>query len=301
MIDTHLEPPSLPPFQQAVATTPDDLGLTYRIYGERGPFLVCTNGLGVSTFFWELFATAFADRYRVLLWDFVGHGRSSDPPDPARATIRQFAADQLTVMDAAGADHAVLFGHSLGAQVNFELYRSQPKRVLALVPTLGTYGRAVETFFGMPALALRAAALTKWAMPKLHRFLPLALDPLVRWEVVERGARLTGLIDRKTPPMQGYFDHLVRLDYRVFGNLVGDLLTHDASDVLPTIEVPTLVVGADRDGFVPLAVARRMAALIPGAELEVLPRGTHAALFEQADRFHARVDRFLRERVFRDG
>jgi len=293
--------PSLPPFVQAVATTPDDLGLTYRVYGTAGPFLVCTNGLGVSTFFWELFASAFADRYRVVVWDFVGHGRSSDPKDPSRAYIVAFARDQATVIDAAGVDRAVLLGHSLGAQVNFEFYRRWPERVLGLVPTLGTYGRAVETFFGLPGLAVPAATFVAWAMPKLHRLIPLALDPLVRWSVIERGARLARIIDPKTPPMQGYFEHLTRLDYRVFSHLVTDLLTHDASDVLPRVRVPTLVVGATHDLFVPLAVARRMVSLIPGAELEVLPRGTHAALYEQADRFHARVERFLRERVFPAG
>ncbi|MHB8420562.1 MAG: alpha/beta fold hydrolase [Myxococcales bacterium] len=282
-----------------MATTPDDLGLGYRVYGTGGPFLVCTNGLGVSTFFWELFATAFADRYRVLLWDFVGHGRSSDPPNPSRATIVSFAEDQATVMDAAGVDRAVLLGHSLGAQVNFEFYRRYEARVLGLVPTLGTYGRAVETFFGQPVLATRAAALVQKLMPKLHRLIPLALDPLVRGAVIERAVRLLHLIDPATPPMQGYFEHLTRLDYRVFGHLVGDLLTHDASDVLPRVCVPALVVGATHDLFVPVAVAHRMAALIPGAELEVLPHGTHAALFEQADRFHARVARFLTERIFR--
>ncbi len=293
-----LTPPGGAAFVQAVATTPDDLGLTYRIYGKAGPFLVCTNGLGVSTFFWELFAAAFADRYRVLIWDFVGHGRSSDPPDPARATIVAFSEDLATVMDAAGAERAVLLGHSLGAQVNFEFYRKRAARVLGLVPTLGTYGRAVETFFGQPFLAVKLATLARDLLPKLSRFIPVAVDPLVQSKVLERFARLTRLVDPKSPDMQGYFAHLARLDYRVFAHLLGDLLTHDAGDVLPNVHVPTLVVGADRDMFVPLFVARRMAELIPGAELEVLPKGTHAALFEQADRFHQRVGRFLRERVF---
>lgn len=291
-------PPGEAAFVQAVATTPDDLGLTYRIYGTGGPFLVCTNGLGVSTFFWDLFAPAFADRYRVVVWDFVGHGRSSDPPDPARATIVAFSEDLATVMDAAGAQRAVLLGHSLGAQVNFEFYRKWPARVVGLVPTLGTYGRAVETFFGQPFLAVRFAALARDLLPKLHRFIPVAMEPLVRSKVLDRFARFTRMVNPRSPDMQGYFEHLARLDYRVFAHLVGDLLTHDAADVLPNIHVPTLVVGADRDLFVPLFVARRMAELIPGAELEVLHKGTHAALFEQADRFHARVERFLRERVF---
>lgn len=285
------------PFIQGVAVTPDDLGLTYRVYGKSGPFLVCTNGLGVSTFFWERFAAAFSDRFRVVVWDFVGHGRSSDPVDSARVSIEAFAEDLETVLVAIGVERAVLLGHSLGAQVNFEHYRRHPGRAQALVPTLGTYGRAVETFFSSPRLALRMAALVERILPRIARILPILLSPLVRSEIMERGARLLRLVDPQAPSMRGYFEHLSRIDLRVFAELLSQAQQHDASDLLPAIVVPTLIVAADRDLFVPLAVAQRMAAAIPGAELEILSGGSHAALFEQAERFHARVDRFLRERV----
>ncbi len=284
-------------FRQGVATTPDDMGLTYRVYGDTGTFLVCANGLGVSTFFWEVFAASFAPRHRVVLWDYLGHGRSSDPPDGSRATIAAFAEDEITVMDAVGAGQAVLLGHSMGTQVNFELCRRHAGRVLALIPTLGTYGRAVETFFGQPAIARRVAKLASRTLPRLERVLPLAISPLVRRDLLERLARLTHIVDPHGPPLREYFEHMTRLDYRVFGNLVGDLLTHDAADVLPALRVPTLIIGAERDLFVPIEVARRMATMIQGSELEILPGGTHAALFEQSALFHARVERFLAERV----
>ncbi len=287
-------------YSQNVATTPDDLGLTYRIYGEAGPFLVCTNGLGVSTFFWEGFARELSRDYRVVVWDFVGHGRSSDPPDPSRATIPAFAADLRTILDAVGAERAVLLGHSLGAQVDFELYAQSPERVLALVPTLGTYGKAIESFFGMPRVARLFANLGIAGLPRTHRLVPALMNPLIRTTLVERGARLLRIVDPKAPSMAGYFEHLGRLDYRVFASLLSSLMTHDATNVLPTIRVPTLVVGADRDRFVPPKVAETMASLIPGAELEILTRGTHAALFEQSARYEARVRRFLSERVFRE-
>ncbi|MHB1844139.1 MAG: alpha/beta fold hydrolase [Deltaproteobacteria bacterium] len=296
---------AFPAFREGVATTPDDIGLAFRVYGLAGPFLVCTNGLGVSTFFWEApghgaapgFAPAFGARHRVVVWDFVGHGRSSDARDPNRATIAAFARDLATVMDAAGAEQAVLFGHSLGAQVNFEFYAQAPARVLALVPTLGTYGKAIESFFGMPRAARLLARLGIVGLPRTHRLVPALMDPLIRSTLIERSARLFRLVDPKAPSMAGYFEHLGRLDYRVFASLLSDLGRHDATDILPTIRVPTLVVGADRDLFVPPSVARKMASLIPGAELEILSRGTHAALFEQSARYQARVERFLRERV----
>ena len=55
--------------------------------------------------------------------------------------------------------------------------------------------------------------------------------------------------------------------------LVGLDLTHE----LPNVRIPTLVVGGTADVLTPPFEARRMAELIPGARLELMPRGrTHA-------------------------
>ena len=62
---------------------------------------------------------------------------------------------------------------------------------------------------------------------------------------------------------------------------------------LGRIRVPTLVlVGAD-DILTPPAFSRRLATLVRGAELRVLPGG-HAFFLENADRFNRTVLRFLR-------
>ena len=67
--------------------------------------------------------------------------------------------------------------------------------------------------------------------------------------------------------------------------------------MLPTVRVPTLVIAGERDFFCPPRVAREMARHIPGAELFVVPGGSHAAIIEQPELFDARLARFLEQRV----
>ena len=283
-------------YREGVVTSVTGAPIVFRVHGDVGPILCCSNGVGVSTFFWESFARALAHAFRVVLWDYPGHGRSGDPDDP-RIDLAQLAEDEVRVLAEVGDEPAVLLGHSLGAQVNFEVVRRHPERVMALVPTLGGFGHAVEGFSGGPKLSLAVAALAGKVLPRGYRVIPPLLTPLAKSRILERSARILHIVDPGAPDMRGYFEHLVRVDYRVFAALLQAAQDHDASDLLPTIQVPTLVVGAEKDYFVPLKISRRMVEVIPGAELVVLAGATHAGLFEQEERYRASVLEFLERRV----
>jgi len=59
------------------------------------------------------------------------------------------------------------------------------------------------------------------------------------------------------------------------------LARHDASDLLPTITCPTLVVGGGRDWLTPPAASKAMADAIPNARLVLLKKATHFGLIER--------------------
>lgn len=284
------------PVQEGFVRAADGTPLYYRAEGE-GPAIVCCNGLGVSTFFWKYVVRAFAGPYRVVVWDYRSHGRSGRSSEPMG--IGTCAADLQRVLDHLQIDRAVLLGHSLGTQVLFESYRRFGERIGGLVPTLGGYGRTVETFFGtrlsVPGLELMRRAAY------LHRGLSeTLLATVTKLPVTYHLARLTGLVHAtlcSREDMEPYFEHLAQLDLDVYFELARDLQAHDASDVLPGIGVPVLVFGADRDLFTPLELSRKMTALIPEAELCVLRNGSHAALVEQPELYCLRLERFLTERL----
>ncbi len=290
--------------QDKVVVSSSGAPLVYRVYGTKGPFLAGCNGVGVSTVFFEPMAEALSNEYRVVLWDYPGHGRSGDPAEVKGITIESLAADLARVLDAAGAQDAVILGHSLGTQVAFEFYRAYRERTLALIPTLGTSGKAISTFLNLHGLAVPFGALAARFLPLGHRVLPPLVEPLTRphfagRSVLDHGARLIGLVSRDAPELRDYFAHLARVDLRVYAQLVREAQRHDAADLLPSIDVPTLVVGAKKDLFIPLSVVEKIAASVPRAELFVLREGTHAGLFEQVELYAAKIREFLERRVFR--
>ena len=64
-------------------------------------------------------------------------------------------------------------------------------------------------------------------------------------------------------------------------------------DVLPEIDVPTLLLYGDADQRSPLAVAEDLHARIPGSTLVVIPGVGHQSNIEAAERFNAEVRSFL--------
>jgi 3-oxoadipate enol-lactonase len=130
------------PWWSATGTTlaADGTPLAFASGGPRDAerAIVCSNGVGVSTFFWDYVGEYFSKTHRVVIWDYRGHGASGRPADARTMTMSSLADDLARVLDANGIERAVLLGHSMGCQVILEFARLFPDRVLGLVPMLGS-------------------------------------------------------------------------------------------------------------------------------------------------------------------
>lgn len=292
------------PIRSGFAVASDGLRLYWRTVG-TGPAIVCCNGIGVSIYFWKYLVAHFAPTNMMVLWDYRSHGRSDREPDTniQVSGIQRHAADLRSVMDAVGIHQALLVGHSMGCQVLYEFFRGSPDRVLGLVPMLGTAGHALTTFFDYPMLlpVFKAANHTIMRLGNAAHLVvrPLLESPLAWWLVARFG--MVDATYTRREDLQTYLSHIATLDLRIFMRDVLLLEQHDAWDVLNQIDVPTLVIAAERDAFTPMRLSRRIVASIPNAELLVLAEGTHASLIEQPDTISHRMDRFIRERRVFEG
>lgn len=227
---------------------------------------------------------------------YRGHGRTELPRDPERIDVAAHAADAVSVMDALDAPGFVLFGHSLGTQVALEAYRRRRARVSGMVLMCGSFGRVTHTFKGSDLLANVLPNLIQWVTdhPKLARAL---------WtRVPVKGAlRLAGLLGdinvRKVNvgDIAPYFQHATHVDFEMFLNMLRLAGEHSAEDLLKDIQVPVLVISGERDTITPPELSMAMAQAIPGAELFVVPEGTHVAPLEQREIINSQIQRFLNE------
>jgi pimeloyl-ACP methyl ester carboxylesterase len=274
-------------------TSFDGTEIAYQARGE-GPCVVLANGLG-GTFeaFRHIYAD-LADTHRVLCWDYRGMYRSGRPRDRQTLTVPHHARDLACLLDAEGIDRAVVLGWSMGVQVALEFFRSARARVAGLVAINGTYGSPFETVMGtrlsgkIIPLGLR---LMKGQASLVSRVSGLA----AAWSgLVPLLARL-GFVSMRVDQhaMAAVARDWVTMDFALYADILHRLGEHDARDILPAIDVPTLIITGSKDVFTPMETARTMNREIVGSRLIVIPGATHYAPLEYPQRIGSELVRFL--------
>lgn len=281
--------------RQGFTNAGDGTRLFWGSSGE-GPTIVLNDGIGCDGFAWKYLQPHLAESHRVIHWHYRAHGRSGLPVDPARIDLPAHARDLLSVLDAREIEQATLVGHSMGTQVALETYRLAPDRVRALVLVCGSYGKVTATFHG--------SDLLKQVLPGLldaverRRGLARALWGRIPAKLAFHIARLSNEVDAlaiREEDFRPYMEHVSSMDPKVFLGMLRCAGEHTAEDILSRIDVPTLVIAAERDTFTPLVLAEHMVDAIPEAQMFLLRGASHAAPIEQPVAIQLRLDKFFRE------
>ena len=104
--------------------------LYWEEHGAGDPLLLIM-GLGASLEAWDRIAPALAKKYRTILFDNRGVGRSDVPPGPY--SLETMADDAAAVLDAADVPSAHVMGISMGGMIAQELALRHPRRVRKLI------------------------------------------------------------------------------------------------------------------------------------------------------------------------
>ena len=114
-----------------IATSADGTAINYYEYGQEGPVLVFVHGWSCDASYWKEQVEYFKEKYRMVLIDLAGHGRSGSERE--NYTMEAFGQDVKVVVESIGAEKMVLIGHSMGALVIAEAARLMPEKSIGLV------------------------------------------------------------------------------------------------------------------------------------------------------------------------
>ncbi|OUS95638.1 alpha/beta hydrolase [Rhodococcus sp. NCIMB 12038] len=256
------------------ATNPvDGVRIAYRTVGDGEP-LVLVHGTALSHAIWRGFGyvAALRDRYRLILVDLRGHGRSDKPHDEDAYAMDLLSGDVLAVLDHLELPSAHVLGYSLGGRVALALAVGAPDRLESLIvgggsslPQAGAFDRL---FFpgcidvlerdGMDAFLGQWNARRAWPIDAGTRVAFMANDAKALAAYMRRSGVEPGVDD----------------------------------DVLRRIAVPTLLFVGSEDAE-RIGDTRRVAALIPGASLAILPGFDHSTAVAASTEVLAAVEPFL--------
>lgn len=273
--------------------------------GKKGAeVIVLANGLGGSFSAWRHLIAHFANRYRLISWDYRGLYRSLRPKEGSEGafSMERQCEDLEALLQAEGVEKAIFIGWSMGVQVCLEEYRRRPECFLAMVLINGTYGRPFDTAF--------RAHWMREVGPVFLEFMPLLtplfrrVEPLVaRTRTFIALAKAIGLVS-PTLDEEVFFDlasQWLNLDFDAYSKTFKALAHHNAYDVLGKVKVPVLVITGEKDLFTPMELSARIVSEIPHAELFVIEGGSHYTPIEYPVAVNLRIQRFIEERVEKKG
>jgi pimeloyl-ACP methyl ester carboxylesterase len=285
--------------RQGFAVGRDETPLYYRVRGPaHASAIVFCDGIGCDGYVWKYLERELSPNHRVVHWHYRGHGRTPPPRDRRHIDIVDLADDLVAVLDAAvdGGARAVLAGHSMGVQVCLEAYRRHPERVSGLVLLCGSYGTPLRTFKGKRTLE-QVLPYVKFAVNRIPNVVANVWARVIPTELAYQIAtrfEINGELIRREDFFP-YLEHMARVDVRLFLDMLAAAGRHSARELLSRIDVPTLIISGDRDGFTPAALSQEMHKLIRDSELFVVAGGSHTAPIERPAEVTARIADFLRK------
>ncbi|MBZ5555793.1 MAG: alpha/beta hydrolase [Acidobacteriia bacterium] len=201
-------------------------------------------------------------------------------PDP---TIDDYAAEVIDLLDGLHIEGAVVGGVSMGGYVTFAVCRHAARYVRGLI--------LADT---------RSQADTPEGVEGRKKMLQLLKDQGPAAIADQMIPKLIGETSRRTRP--GVADQLRAIimanSAEVIGGAINALMTRpDATPLLASIHVPTLVVVGAEDALTPPSMAEDLHREIAGSQLEVIAGAGHMPNMERPDAFNEALASFLDHRV----
>ena len=214
---------------------------------------------------------------RLILFDKRGTGLSD--PVAAPASLEDRMDDVRAVMDAAGSERAAVLGLSEGGPMSVLFAATYPERTRALV-LCGTYPTGVLDPEDNPMGERWVHDFEKWRTLASERWGDGSTLAWMAPSAGENEREALGLFERAAASP------------RMVRTLVEMSADTDVRDLLPAIQVPTLVLHREEER-VPVEGARYMADHIPGSRLVVLPGMDHIPFYGDAAGYAEEIEEFL--------
>jgi sigma-B regulation protein RsbQ len=244
--------------------------------------MMFAHGFGCDQNMWRFVVGGFEDRYRIVLFDYVGAGASDlSAYDPERyAALDGYAADVIDICEALDLTDVVFVGHSVSAMVGVLAAAAAPERFGALV-LVGPSPRYIND--GEYVGGFTEADITDLLSSLDSNYLgwSSAMAPVIMGnpDRPELGAELTASFCRTDPEIQKRFARVT-------------FMSDNRAD-LAKVGLPALVLQCSDDVIAPEHVGRYVHRNLPGSELVMLQASGHCPNLSAPEETIAAISSFL--------
>jgi sigma-B regulation protein RsbQ len=254
-----------------------------QVLGRGSQPMLFAHGFGCDQHMWRHMTPAFEDDYRVVLFDYVGAGKSDLAAyDPERyASLDGYAQDVLDVVHALDLRDVIFVGHSVSGMIGVLAANREPDRFAHLVlvgPSPRYIDEPPDYVGGFQRADIEGLLET---MDKNYIGWANFLAPAIMKnpERPELGAELTESFCSTDPVVARRF-----AEATFFADNRGDL---------PAVKVPSLILQCSEDIIAPLAVGEYLHRALPASTLRVMRATGHCPHMSAPDETIALVREYL--------
>ncbi|TQJ54928.1 alpha/beta fold hydrolase [Streptomyces sp. SLBN-115] len=248
----------------------------------QGPTVVLAHGFGCDQNMWRLTVPALAEKYRVVMFDYVGSGRSdlSAFSEVRYSSLDGYARDVVEVCEALDLRDAVFVGHSVSAMIGVLAADLAPERIGALVMVAPSPRYIDDTDyrggFSAPDIDELLTSLESNYLGWSAAMAPVIMGNPERPEL---GDELKNSFCATDPDMARVFARTTFLS--------------DSRDDLKSVRVPTLVLECTQDAIAPREVGAFVHRSIPGSTLITLDAIGHCPHLSAPEATNEAITGFL--------
>jgi non-heme chloroperoxidase len=245
-----------------------------------GTPVVFLHGVMMGSRFFVEQQEGLADEYQPIVVDFRGHGRSEKTE--TGHTLPTYATDIEQFFEARGLDEVILVGWSMGSLVGWEYidqFGTDRLRGFVVVEQQPAdleqddYDHGVFDFEEL-------RGLMELAQTSPHELNSVFIDEMFKEELPPATERLV-------------FDEMSRIPPAIKSAILFDQSVRDYRDVLPSVDVPTLVCIGEDETLLETGGVEYVAEQTPDATIEWFADSGHCPFLEQPDQFNQSLTEFI--------
>ncbi len=277
----------------------DGSKIAYAVNGTGYPIFIF-NGFTCSKHNIKHLVSKLATRYKVIYWDYKGHGDSSTPKVYQDATVEGSIDDAKKVLEKLKIKKAIFLGYSTGVQIMLEFNFQYPNIATGLILISGFSGKVFDSFLntnifsyvgeGLKQLSPMMSGAFEQTWKVIHK-LPFILRLFIASKIF--------LNEDKTNPedVQPFLDSLADQDMNLLLHFIMDVHNHSLSSELETISLPTLILCGEKDLFAPQIRSEEMHHKILNSTLKVIAKASHNIVLEEPEKLSEDIFQFLEDKL----
>jgi pimeloyl-ACP methyl ester carboxylesterase len=251
----------------------------YKVSGESGPYLIFVHGVGMSGEIWKPQVQHFFSNYRVITYDFLGHGQSQTPKKPP--TLEDYIEQLNSLVKTINITSFSLVGHSMGALISVAFSLKYPEKVTALLPLNMVYKRGnceKNDVINRANLILKTGEINN-----IDQTLDRWFKNKTKHHQMQRIKKVRQLLSDTNPQSYGYAYKLFAESDRHFENKLSEL------------KMPVLyLTGSDDPNSTP-EMSNEMANESPQGSFISIDKEAHMMAYIASEKINPVIEKFLKK------